>query len=87
LNHKDVIRMGWKMLEIKGKFGSAREKVFKVFRSVSDLEREDSNVSLPIPTLAVAPSKPANSLSDYYLEAELKKAEALTYLRTFDRPK
>ena len=79
--------MGSKMFEIKGKFGSAREKVFKVFRSVSGLGKEDSNVSLPTPVFTVAPSKPANSLTNYSLEAELKKAEALMYLRTFDRPK
>ena len=83
----DVIHMGWKMLEIKGKFGSARERVFRVFRSVSDLGKEDSSISLPALALTVAPSKPANSLTNYSLEAELKKAEALTYLRTFDRPK
>ena len=82
--------MGSKMFEIRGKFGSAREKVFKVFkvfRSVNGLGREDSNVSLPTPALTVAPSKPANSFTNYSLEAELKKAEALMYLRMFDRPK
>jgi len=75
------------MFEIKGKFGSAREKVFKVFRAASGLGREDSNVSLPTAVITVAPSKPANSLTNHSLEAELKKAEALMYLRTFDRPK
>lgn len=75
------------MLEIKGKFGSARERVFRVFRAVSDLGKEDSSISLPALALTVAPSKPANSLTNYSLESELKKAEVLTYLRTFDRPK
>jgi len=73
------------MLEIKGKFGSARE-VFKVIRAVSELEIEDSNVSLPTPAFKVVPSKPSNSLTNYSLEAELKKAEALTYLCMFDHP-
>ena len=80
--------MEWKMLGIRGKLGSAKEKVLKVFRLISGLGKEDSNVSLPTPVITVAPYEPVKPFTNYSLEAELKNAEALMYWRMLlDRPK
>ena len=80
--------MEWKMLGIKGKLASARQKVSKMLRLISGLRKEDSNVSSPTPVFTAAPYETVNPLTSYSLEAELKKAQALAYWRMWqDRPK
>jgi len=80
--------MEWKMLGIRGKLGSAKQKVLKVFRLISGLGKEDYSVTSPTPVITVAPDEPVNSLRNHSLEAELKKAEALMYWQMLlDRPK
>jgi len=69
-----------KTLETKGKFGSARERVIKVFRVFSDLGREDSGISLPATAFANALSKPANSLTDLSLGCRVEKSRGVGVL-------
>ena len=59
--------MEWKMFGTKGKFGSAKQKLFKVVRLIGGLGKEGSNASSPTPVFTVAPDKPANSLPNYSL--------------------
>ena len=61
--------------------GSAKQKGFKVVRSVDCLAEENSSVSSITPLSTVAPYEPADSLTKHLLEAELKKAQALMYMR------
>lgn len=75
------------MFEIRDKFSSTREKVFKIFRSIRDFGKEDSEVSLLAPVYAVAPYETTYSLAERFSEAKLKEAQALTYHRLFDQPK
>jgi len=75
------------MFGIKRKLVSARQKAFKAFRLFGGLEKEDPNVSSPTPVFTVAPYEPVSSITDYALEAELKKAKALAYWHMSDRPK
>ncbi|MGD8506530.1 MAG: hypothetical protein PVF15_07710 [Candidatus Bathyarchaeota archaeon] len=74
--------MEWKMLEAKSGFRSARERLLKLIRP----GKEDSSVPLLDP-LPAAPHKLANSRANRLLEVELNKAQALMYMRRFDRPK
>lgn len=69
------------MFEKEEKSVSFKRRLSRVFRIINGLENGGYNVSL------VAPCKQASSLTDYSLEAELKKAEALVYMRMVDRPK
>lgn len=71
---------------IKGRFGWAKGKLFNVLRLINGLGK-DSDVSSPTPVCTVALSKPVNSLTNYSLEAELKKAQALMYWHMWDRPR
>jgi len=80
--------MEWKKFEIKGKLVSTKQKVFKLFRLIGSFGNEDSDVSSPSQVFADTPYVPVNFLTEYALEAELKKAEALEYWRrSLDRPK
>ncbi len=75
-----------KVFEAKGRFRSAKEKLF---RSIS-LGKEDSSAPSPTPrarTTIVAPHEPTVSFINYNSKAELKKAQALMYHRIFDRPR
>jgi hypothetical protein len=71
------------MFEMREKFSSTRENVFKILRLIRDFEKADSKASLPCPVYTVAPYETAYSLADYFLEAKLKEAQALTYQRLF----
>jgi len=75
------------MFERKEKSVSFKRRLLRVFKLINGLGKGNHNVSLGAPAFAVVPYKPANSPTNYSLEAELKKAEALMYLRMFDRPK
>jgi len=78
--------MEWKILGMKEKLVSARQKMSKMFRLIRGL----GNVSLPAPTSyeTTSPLACAHSpITNYSLEAELKKAEALEHWRRWDRPK
>jgi len=78
--------MGWKILVIKGKLVSARQKMSKMFRLIRGL----GNVSSPAPTSYETTTPLAYMhlpTTNYSLEAELKKAEALEHWRKWDRPK
>ena len=72
------------MFGIKGKLVSAKQKVFRL---ISLLRKEESNVSSSTSVLTAAPYEPVNPLTNYCLEAELKRAEALAYWRMLDRAK
>lgn len=76
--------MEWKTSETKGKFHSAKAKLFRLVRG---LGMESSNSSLPTSVSTVAPYATANLRNSYSLKAESKKAEALMYQRMFDRPR
>jgi hypothetical protein len=80
--------MEWKMSGIKGKLVSVRQKAFKALRLISGVEKEDANISSPTPTFAATAYEPVNALTNYSLEAELKKAQALAHWKRWqDRPK
>jgi len=71
------------MFGIKGKLGSTKQKMSKLFRFIGDLEKEGSEVSSSIPLSAILSCTHAVNL-----EVELKKAEALDHWkRWLDRPK
>ncbi|MGD8507177.1 MAG: hypothetical protein PVF15_11025 [Candidatus Bathyarchaeota archaeon] len=72
------------MFEIKGKFGSAKQKMFNIIRSISGLEPH-SNTCSYTPTFAIASQEPAKPFVDLPLEAESKQAEALMHIRTFSK--
>lgn len=72
------------MFETKGKLDLAKQKLLRLFRG---LGKEDSNASSSGPILSVAPYELEKRLLNRSLEAELKKAEALIYLRMSDRPR
>ena len=75
------------MFERKEESVSFKRRLSRVFKLINGLEKGNHNVSFVAPAFAVAPYKPANSPTNYSLEAELKKAEALMYLRMVDRLK
>jgi len=78
--------MGWKTLGIKGKLVSVSRKMSKMFRLIRGL----GNVSSPAPVSYETANPLAcmcKPVTDYFLEAELKKAEALVHWRRWDRPK
>ncbi len=75
------------MFERKGKSVSFKRRLLRMFRLINGLGKGNHNVSLGGPAFAVVPYEPSNLPTNYSLEAELKKAEALMYLRMFDRPK
>jgi len=78
--------MGWKTLGIKGILVSVRQRMSNMFRSIRGL----GNVSSPAPTSYETTTPLADmhlSITNYSLEAELKKAEALDHWRKWDRPK
>ncbi len=75
------------MFERKEKSVSFKRRLSRVFKLINGLEKGNHNVSLGAPAFAGAPYKPGDSPTNYSLEAELKKAEALMYLRMMDRPK
>ena len=75
------------MFEIRDKFGSTREKVFKVLRSVRDFGEKDYEVSLPAPAHAVSPYETTYSLAERLWEAKLEVAQVLANQRLFDQPK
>ncbi len=80
--------MECKTYEIKGKIGSPKQKVSKVFRSISGLGKEDPNACSPCPSFTPTSYEPTNSLKNYSLEMESKKAEALMFARRFlNRPR
>ncbi len=74
------------IFETKGRIGSMKEKVFKQSRLTSYFG-ENSHISKPTSAFTVAPLKPFNSPANFVAEAELKRAEAMTYWRMLDRPK
>lgn len=75
------------MFERKEESVSFKRRLSRVFKLINGLEKGNHNISLGSPAFTAAPYKPANSPTNYSLEAELKKAEALMYLRKFDRLK
>lgn len=75
------------MFERKEESVSFKRRLSRVFKLINGLEKGNHSVSLGAPSFAVAPYKPANLPTNYSLEAELKKAEALMYLRMVDRLK
>lgn len=77
--------MGWEMSEMDGEWGSARQNVLRLIRSISGSVREDSNVSSPNPLFTPAPlEKPESSM--YW--RELRQAEALLYWKKLmDQPR
>jgi len=80
--------MEWKMFGIKRKLGSAKQRVFKLFRLIGNSGDQDSNVSSFNQETTDLPYTPINFFTNYALEVELKKAEALEYWRRcLDRPK
>ena len=77
--------MGWDRPEIEGEWGSAKQKVLKLIRSISGVRNEGSNVSSPNPLFKPAPLKQAEALTYWH---ELRKAEALLYWqKLMDRPR
>lgn len=80
--------MGWKKIGIKAKLGSTKQKMFKVFRLISSLAKEDPKITSTSPVSTTAPYELVKPFPNHFLEAELKKAEALNYWHMFlDRPK
>lgn len=78
--------MEWKILGIKGKLVSAKQKMSKMFRLIRGL----GNVSSSAPTSYETTNPLACThppITNYSLEAGLKKAEALEHWRRWDRPK
>jgi len=67
--------------------GSVKEKVLRVLRLISGLEKEDSNVCTNTPTFIQSPNEPFNLTSNHLSEAERRKAEALMHLQIFEHPK
>ena len=55
------MKMNWKMFEMKGKFGSAKEKVFRL---IGGLRKEGSSVSSLTRVSTVAPYETVNSLTN-----------------------
>lgn len=72
------------MLGIKGELVSAKQKVLRVFRLIRGTGKEGSSVSSPA-VFSVVSYESVNSLTNYSLEAEMKKAKALAHLRMWDR--
>jgi len=76
------------MFGIKGSLVSVKKKVTRILGVFNGSTREDSRFSALTPVLADSPHEPASLVTNYFLEAELKKAEALEYWRRFlNRPK
>lgn len=76
------------MFGIKGKLISTKQKMFNIFRSIRGPGSEDSDASLLNPFISNIPHEPVDLSTNYVIEAELKKAEALMYYkRWIDRPK
>jgi len=79
--------MGWKTLGIKGILVSVRQRMSNMLRLIRGL----GNVSSPAPTSYETTTTPLADvhppISNYALEAELKKADALEHWRKWDRPK
>lgn len=75
------------MFGIKGKLVSTKQKVFGLVRLISNSKNEDLGGSSHNAIFAATTYEPVNLLTNYALEAELKKAEALLHCRLTDRPK
>ena len=79
-----VMEMTWKIFKLKGKLGSARQKIFNLFglfhgiRSVS--------LTAPVSYETTNPFTYAHT-QNYLLESEIKKAEALMYWQRLNHPK
>jgi len=80
--------MEWKMLGIKGKLTSTKQKVLNLFRLIGGLENQDSNGCSSDSTFTDTPYVPLELLKKYALEVELERAVGLDYWRRWmDRPK
>jgi len=78
------MNMRWKISATKGRLGSVKEKMFRLV----SFERENPSVSSPSPVaVVVSPHEAANSLRNYSLDAELRKAYGLMHHRMFERPR
>ncbi len=78
--------MEQKMFKTKGRFRSAREKLF---RSIGLGGKDSSAPSLVLRarTFIVAPQEHAVPFISHNSKAELKKAQAMMHQRLFDRPR
>ncbi len=68
------------MFEKRGKLSSVKEKVIRIV----SVGKEDSNVFSANPVSRVSTQEAANSLTNYSLEADFKKAQVQMYQRMFD---
>jgi hypothetical protein len=75
------------MFELTERLGSAKQKLLESVGVVDSSVTEHPNVSLSTPVSTFVRHKTAISLTSYSLEAELKQAQVLKYLRMSDRPK
>jgi len=72
--------MVWKMFEKRGKLALAKDKVFRLFRSIGVLGTKDSHVSSSSPAFSTAPHEvdlETAGAPQYW--HELRKAEALLH--------
>ena len=72
--------MRWKISKTNGRVGSAKEKMLRLI----SFERENPSGSSPSPVV-ISPHETANSLRNFSLHAESKKAHGLMHHRMFER--
>ena len=75
------------MFELTERLGSAKQKLLKSVKIVNGSVTEHLNGSPSVAVSASVRPKTVISLTSYSLEAELKQAQVLKYLRMSDRPK
>jgi len=68
--------MTWKIFELKGKFGSVRQKIFNLFRLFESAR--SVSITAPVSYEVANPLTYAHA-QNYLLESEIRKAEALMY--------
>lgn len=68
------------MFEKRGKLSSFKEKVVRIV----SVRKEDSNAFSTTPLSTVTTHEAINPLTDYHLEADLKKAQVQMHQRMFD---